>query len=68
MTDAQVQGEGFTAKVQNGKLLIEVDLNREGVPSRSGKTMVIASSRGNLNIGDVTLGLNVYRKRQRGQF
>ena len=68
MAAAQIQGEGFQARVEGDKLLIEVDLAREGIPSRSGKTMVIASSRGNLKIGDVMLGLNVYRKQRHGQF
>ena len=68
MTNAQIQGEGFSAKVQDGKLLIEIDLERQGTPSRSGKSLVIASTRGNISVGDVTLGLNVYRNRQYGQF
>lgn len=68
MTNAQVSGEGYQAKVEGDKLLIEVDLTGEGTVSASGKSIVIASTRGNVKIGDVTVGLNVYRPRQRERF
>ena len=60
-------GEGFEANVsEDGKtLIIEVDLTTKGTPSASGKSMVIATTRGNVNINGVTLGLNVYRKKAR---
>lgn len=52
---------------QNGPILtIEVDLSEPGEPSATGKTMVLASSRGNVPVPgapDVFVGLNVYRKR-----
>ena len=56
-------GEGFTAKVEGDKLIITVDLNRQGTPSKSGKSLVIAITRGNMKIGDVSVGLKVYRQR-----
>ncbi|OPY75877.1 MAG: hypothetical protein A4E64_01755 [Syntrophorhabdus sp. PtaU1.Bin058] len=56
----------ITAKITDGKIIIEADLE-EPKPSSSGKTMVIASSRGNKKFDDVlykgkpvTIGLNVY--------
>ena len=55
-------GEGFTAKVEGNKLIITVDLDRQGTPSKSGKSLVIATTRGNMRIGDVSVGLNVYRR------
>ncbi len=57
----KIQGEGYTARVEGKKLIIEIDLDRQGTLSKSGKSRVIASSRGNQSIGDVKLGLNVYR-------
>jgi hypothetical protein len=52
----------------NGKnqLVITVDLNQKGEPSKSGKTVVIGSSKGNTKITDakdreVIFGLNVYK-------
>jgi hypothetical protein len=56
-------GEGFTAKIEGNKLIITVDLDRKGTPSQSGKSLVVATTRGNQTIGDVTVGLNVYRRR-----
>jgi len=49
-------------KTEGNKLIIEVDLGARGQPSASGKTIVIASTEGNAKIGDVMVGLNVYRK------
>jgi hypothetical protein len=47
-------------------MTIEVDLSAEGEPSKSGKTTVLSSTRGNRTVktesGDVVVGLNVYRR------
>ena len=56
-------GEGFAARLEGDKLIITVDLSRQGTPSKSGKSLVIATTRGNVKIGDVSVGLNVYRRR-----
>ena len=51
--------------VAAGILTIEVDLYREYGPSSSGKTIIIASTRGRVSVPrreDVTIGLNVYKK------
>lgn len=52
---------------KSGNILkIEVDLSKSGTPSASGKTMVIASSKGNQVIDPdkkIYLGINVYRTR-----
>lgn len=46
----------------NGKILtITVDTSKSFGPSKSGKTTIIASSEGNIAIGDVKLGINVYK-------
>lgn len=58
----QITGEGFVVERQEKKLVITIDTEREGVDSKSGKTKVIASSRGALKVGDVSINLNVYRK------
>ncbi len=52
-------------KVEGNKLTIEVDLSKEQGPSRSGKTIIIATSSGNKPIEgtDAVIGLNIYRKR-----
>ena len=49
--------------VKEDKLIIEVDLTMEFGPSKSGKTITIASTRGNQKIEgtDAVIGLNVYK-------
>jgi hypothetical protein len=54
-------------EIKNKKLYIEIDLE-EPTPSSSGKTLVVASTRGNtvttaeVNGKPVTIGLNAYIK------
>lgn len=55
---------GFTHEVKGDKLVVTVDLKADQGTSRSGKNLVIATSRGNIDVGDgVKLGLNVYKAR-----
>ena len=51
-------------KVENGELVIRVNLAENLGPSRSGKTTLIATTNGNAKLPDGTaFGLNVYRPR-----
>ena len=52
-------------KVEGNILTIKVDLTKEFGPSSSGKTIIIASTEGNVSISDreEKVGLNVYRKK-----
>jgi len=52
-------------KVEGNILIIRVDLSKEFGPSSSGKTIIIASTEGNVPIldRDEKIGLNVYRKK-----
>ena len=52
--------------VEGTTLTIKVDLSKEFGPSSSGKTIIIASTEGNVSIPgaeDKKIGLNVYRKK-----
>ena len=52
--------------VEGNILTIKVDLTKEFGPSSSGKTLIIASTEGNVSIPDreeVKVGLNVYKKK-----
>lgn len=51
--------------VEGNILTIRVDLSKEFGPSASGKTIIIASTEGNVSIPDRAekVGLNVYRKK-----
>jgi len=51
--------------VQDNILTIKIDLSKEFGPSASGKTIIIASTEGNVSIEgseDKKIGLNVYKK------
>lgn len=53
-------------KVDGNILTIKVDLSKEFGPSSSGKTIIIASTEGNVAIDGpegTKIGLNVYRKK-----
>ena len=51
--------------VEGNILTIKVDLSKDFGPSSSGKTIIIASTEGNVAIADreEKVGLNVYRKK-----
>ena len=50
-------------EIKDDKLIIEIDLTKEFGPSKSGKTITVASTRGNQKIEgtNVVIGLNVYK-------
>ena len=53
-------------KVEGNILTIQVDLKKEFGPSASGKTIIIASTEGNISIpgnDEAKIGLNVYKKK-----
>ena len=49
--------------IKGDKLIIEIDLTKDFGPSKSGKTITIASTRGNQKIEgtNAIIGLNVYK-------
>jgi hypothetical protein len=53
-------------KLEDNILTIKVDLTKEFGPSSSGKTIIIASTEGNISVpdkDDIKIGLNVYKKK-----
>ncbi len=53
-------------KLEENILTIKVDITKEFGPSSSGKTIIIASTEGNIPIpekDEIKIGLNVYRKK-----
>jgi hypothetical protein len=53
-------------KMEGDTLTIKVDLTKEFGPSASGKTIIIASTEGNISIPEkenIKIGLNIYRKK-----
>jgi hypothetical protein len=61
-------GEIMEVKIENGRLLINIELQTP-TPSASGKTLVVASTRGNVKTDciidgkPVVIGLNAYIKK-----
>lgn len=54
--------------VKGDKLTITVDLSKDFGPSKSGKTISIASTKGNVSVpenDDIKIGLNVYKYPER---
>jgi hypothetical protein len=52
--------------LEDNILTIKVDLSKEFGPSASGKTIIIASTEGNIAIpgnDDAKIGLNIYKKK-----
>jgi hypothetical protein len=54
-------GRNVKVNVEGDKMTIEVDLSVKAEPSGSGKTLIIATTQGNKRIGDVHVGLNIYK-------
>ena len=53
-------------KVEGNKLFIEVDLSKDFGESKSGKSITIASTEGNISIPEneeIKIGLNIYKKK-----
>lgn len=57
-------GENIEGKIVKGVLHLEIDLDEDLGPSKSGKSIGIASTKGNKLIPgtEAVLGLNCYRK------
>ena len=53
-------------KMEDNILIIKVDLTKDFGPSASGKTIIIATTEGNISIPDkenIKIGLNIYKKK-----
>jgi hypothetical protein len=55
-------GNNVTGSVDGKKLTLEIDLSKRHGDSKSGKTVIVASTNGNKNVpgSEVTIGLNAY--------
>jgi len=53
----------ITKDAKSNKLTLTIDLNKDFGPSRSGKTIIVASSDGNQLVGSVMIGVNVYKRK-----
>jgi hypothetical protein len=58
--------ENIKTRIEGKKLIIEVDLSVKGELSKSEKSMVLATTKGNIDLPGapgVKIGLNIYRKK-----
>ncbi len=61
---------GIEAKIEDGMLVIKIPMNARPTPSASGKTLVVASSHGNVTTEarvdgkPVVLGINAYIRKE----
>lgn len=55
--------QNVNMEIKGNKLIIEVDLSKEFGISASGKSISVASTKGNKDIGkdNIKIGLNVYK-------
>jgi len=63
----KTMGKNVNVSFKGEKMLIEVDCSKDFGPSKSGKTIIIASTEGNSAFStgsgkNVVVGLNVYKK------
>lgn len=54
-------GKNIAYSITGNILTVEIDLSKDFGPSASGKTIIVASSEGNKDIGEVKLGINAYK-------
>jgi hypothetical protein len=60
---------GITVRIEGDKLIIELPINKDPQPSASGKTLVVATTHGNvttevmINGKPVVIGVNAYVKK-----
>ena len=62
---AQNIGENVQIEIKDGKAIIIIDLAHRGGLSSSGKSVIVATTSGNVTIpgSEVVLGLNAYVKK-----
>lgn len=67
MGDVKKVGKGIKLTRNGSKLTIEIDLNANHGMSKSGKSITVASTLGNVDVGNgCKMGLNVYRPNDGG--
>lgn len=54
-------GENILVSQEGDELVLRISLKAKGKPSASGKTIVVASTRGNKPIAGLVLGVNAYK-------
>lgn len=58
---SQTLGKNVAYEMDGDVLVIRIDTSLEFGPSKSGKTICVASTEGNKSIGDIKVGINAYK-------
>jgi len=58
---AQTIGKNISYAIDGNNLVLTIDMSQDFGDSKSGKTTIVASTEGNKQIGDVRVGINVYK-------
>lgn len=64
MADVTTIGPNVKARMQGTTLVLEVETKGSIGDSKSGKNVLVASTKGNARIGDLSIGVNVFRPKQ----
>jgi len=60
--EERVLGQNIDAKIDGKILTLTIDLSRDVGPSKSGKSRIVATTSGNIQLPDgAKIGLNIYR-------
>jgi hypothetical protein len=57
-------GQNIQYELNGDLLTLHIDLSQDFGESKSGKTITVASSRGNVSVGNVKVGVNVYKYKE----
>ena len=67
MAEATLVGNGYVIREEGRFLTIQIDTEAVGEPSKSGKNLLVASSKGFIEIGDIKVGFNAIRMIPKGE-
>jgi len=59
-----IEENNLDVQVDGNKLIITVDLDKTMGPSKSGKSIIVASTRGNISVPKndaIKMGINIYK-------
>lgn len=57
----QTLGKNISYEINGDDLIVTIDMSKDFGESKSGKTIIVASSEGNKSIGDIKVGINAYK-------
>jgi hypothetical protein len=62
LSNTEALGENIKAVKNGSQVILIIDASKRLGPSASGKSMIIATTRGNMSYNGLSFGVNVYSK------